>query len=130
MASSPSIQFSCNCQRYSCFWVRLTLKDWMMSCINYKSEFLLWYRVLRIQRCHCCGIRLIPGLATSTCCGCSQKKITNQTALWPALINRLISSARMIALKLVSPGAWNYFSCLTSISIVPWNLYLKRTFNI
>ena len=34
----------------------------------------LWYNGLRIRCCHCCGIGLIPGPGTSTCCRHSPKK--------------------------------------------------------
>ena len=33
-----------------------------------------WYSSLRIQACHCCGLGLIPGPRTSSCCRCGQKK--------------------------------------------------------
>ena len=33
-----------------------------------------WPSRLRIQHCHYCDAGLIPGLGTSICCGCGQKK--------------------------------------------------------
>ena len=51
------------------------LLDW-----NTFPGILWWFSGLRIWRCHCCGSNyccgtgLIPGLGTSTYCGCSHKK--------------------------------------------------------
>ena len=54
-----------------CSWAQLE-KVWL--------GVLLWYRVLRIQCCHCsnsgccCGAGSIPGPGTSICHGCGQEK--------------------------------------------------------
>ena len=45
-------------------------------CLHQKNTWtssLVAYR-LRIHRCHCCGAGSIPGLGTSSCHGCGQKK--------------------------------------------------------
>ena len=47
---------------------------------KHNTEVLLWLSGLRIQLCRCsslnqcCGMGLIPGLGTSTCCRCGKKK--------------------------------------------------------
>ena len=46
--------------------------NWFCNLIKNHLGISLSHSRLRIWCCHCCG--MIPGLGTSTCCRCSQKK--------------------------------------------------------
>ena len=82
----------------------------------------LWPSGFRIWCCHrcaigcTCGVGLIPGLGTSTCCGCGQKRVAS--SILPLFLLTFCASAGSVGSTYIIEAVSIYFSPIPWL--LPW----------